>query len=120
MKVKAGCLGNYIEEVDYLMDKKEYVVSETKSTREWMPYDNNYNNIFNSTATFFEVSTLEMWPDIMFRANDYYAEDHTPVRGSSPEYALIFVIYIFLTTFFIMNLFISVIVDKFTIEIKKR
>jgi hypothetical protein len=121
---KAACEGSY-EDIDWynttIAGKPiSIVLSKTEKTREWMPYDNNYNNIFNSTETFFEVSTLEMWPDIMFRAIDYYAEDHTPVRNSSPEYALIFVVYIFLTTFFIMNLFISVIVDKFTIEIKKR
>jgi len=120
VKEKAECIGSYLEVVEMKINNANVVISKTEKTREWMPYDNNYNNIFNSTDTFFEVSTLEMWPDIMFRAIDYYAEDHTPVRGSSPEYALIFVIYIFLTTFFIMNLFISVIVDKFTIEIKKR
>jgi len=33
---------------------------------------------------------------------------------------LLFVFYIFFVTFFIMNLFVSVIVDKFNDEIKKR
>ena len=50
--------------------------SNDKSTCEaegfkWTPFENNYNNIFNSMLTFFEISTLEMWPDIMFNANDY-------------------------------------------------
>ena len=40
-------------------------------------------------------------------------------RENNPKVALVFVIYIFLTTFFVMNLFISVIVDKFNEEIKK-
>ena len=34
--------------------------------------------------------------------------------------AFLFVAYIFVTTFFIMNLFISVIIDKFNEEIRKR
>ena len=34
--------------------------------------------------------------------------------------SLLYVLYIFVTTFFIMNLFISVIVDKFNEQIKKR
>lgn len=42
------------------------------------------------------------------------------VTENRPEYAMVFIIYIFFTTFFVMNLFISVIVDKFNDEIKKR
>ena len=34
--------------------------------------------------------------------------------------SLLFIVFIFITTFFIMNLFISVIVDKFNEEIKKK
>ena len=36
----------------------------------WVLPQNNYNNIFYSMTTFFEVSTLETWPDIMFAAID--------------------------------------------------
>lgn len=43
-----------------------------------------------------------------------------PSRDNRPVVALLFVIYIFITTFFVMNLFDSVIVDKFTEEIKKK
>lgn len=43
-----------------------------------------------------------------------------PEEKANEWVALIFVIFIFFTTFFIMNLFISVIVDKFNEEIKKR
>lgn len=37
---------------------------------EWVTPENNYNNVFASMTTFFEVSTLETWPDIMFAAID--------------------------------------------------
>lgn len=36
----------------------------------WLLPPNHYNNIFASMTTFFEVSTLETWPDIMFAAMD--------------------------------------------------
>lgn len=42
------------------------------------------------------------------------------VLDNQPHVSIVFVIYIFFTTFFVMNLFISVIVDKFNDEIKKR
>lgn len=70
--------------------------------------------------TFFEISTLEMWPDNMFNAIDAKGENEVMEKDYKVHRSLIFVIYIFFTTFFIMNLFISVIVDKFNEEIKKR
>ena len=41
-----------------------------KAELEWVVPPNNYDNIFFSMLTFFEISTLEMWPDIMFNAFD--------------------------------------------------
>jgi len=37
---------------------------------DWITPANNYDNFMNSLVTFFEISTLEMWPDIMFAAVD--------------------------------------------------
>lgn len=80
----------------------------------WVLPQNNYNNIFYSMTTFFEVSTLETWPDIMFAAIDSQSEpDLAPVKDSQPVIALLFISFIFVTTFFVMNLFISVIVGQF-------
>lgn len=70
--------------------------------------------------TFFEISTLEMWPDMMFQAIDAVGYDRSPIPKHTPSASLLYVVYIFVTTFFIMNLFISVIVDKFNEQIKKR
>jgi predicted PurR-regulated permease PerM len=80
----------------------------------------NYDNILNSVLTFFEVCSLEMWPGFMYAAIDSVGENLVPIKNNRKAVALIFIIFIFLTTFFIMNLFISVIVDKFNEEIKKR
>ena len=57
---------------------------------------------------------------MMFEAVDQVGYDKVQIIQHNPPVALIYVIFIFLTTFFIMNLFISVIVDKFNEEIKKR
>lgn len=65
-------------------------------------------------TTFFEVSTLETWPDIMFAAIDSQAvEDSHPIKGNRKWLSLLFISFIFVTTFFVMNLFISVIVGQF-------
>lgn len=70
--------------------------------------------------TFFEICSLEMWPDRMYAAIDSVGVDMVPKLDNSIGVSLLFIIFIFLTSFFIMNLFISVIVDKFNEEIKKR
>jgi hypothetical protein len=81
---------------------------------------NNYDDLMHSMMTFFEISTLEMWPGMMYDAIDSVKLDHVPKRDNKLPVSVLYIIYIFFTTFFIMNLFISVIVDKFNDEIKKR
>lgn len=88
--------------------------------REWSQPFNRYDNIFISMITFFEIATLEMWPDMMFAAIDARGYDLTPREKNSPFVSLLYVMYIFIVTFFIVNLFVSVIVDKFNEQIKKR
>ena len=70
--------------------------------------------------TFFEISTLEMWPAQMFNAMDIVAIDHVSEFNANKANSIIYVVFIFFTSFFVMNLFISVIVEKFNEEIKKR
>lgn len=45
------------------------------SEREWEQPFNRYDHIFLSMMTFFEISTLEMWPDMMFAAIDAVGYD---------------------------------------------
>lgn len=114
---KHECIGTY--EYHYIERLTGRELSETRD-REWIVDFNNYDDIAHSMITFFEISTLEMWPGMMYAAIDSVELDHVPIKENKPVIALVFIIYIFFTTFFIMNLFISVIVDKFNEEIKKR
>ena len=56
----------------------------------------------------------------MFMAMDVVGEDKVMVTNYDPVMCLIYIIFIFVTSFFVLNLFISVIVNKFNEEIKKR
>ncbi len=86
----------------------------------WVIPPENYDDFFSSMLTFFEISTLEMWSDIMFQAIDSASEiDVARSKDNRPVIAIIFVTFIFITTFFVMNLFISVIVSKFQEEKEK-
>jgi len=118
IQTKADCVGFFY---DIIKDEDGVVVNpDEKIERVWETPFNNYDNILYSMMTFFEIATLEMWPDMMYAAIDSTTIDHVPKLDNDKFISLIFIIYIFFTTFFIMNLFISVIVDKFNEEIKKR
>jgi hypothetical protein len=46
--------------------------------REWLTPFSNYNDLMNSMLTFFEITSLEMWPDRMFDAVDAVGYDKVP------------------------------------------
>ena len=105
----SGC---FDEAGDYIALKK--TDCEAREDLEWVVPPNNYDNIFASMLTFFEISTLEMWPDIMFASFDSSEEVDGPLEHDRREdLAVLYIAFIFITTFFVMNLFISVIVRQF-------
>lgn len=66
---KGDCKGPYRAEIEVFSKENRYVgLTKVDREREWTVPINNYDNIFSSMLTFFEISTLEMWPDMMFRA----------------------------------------------------
>jgi hypothetical protein len=58
------CVGNYL--VPEFDDYGDPTGKMYETPRIWSVPPNNYNNVFNSMLTFFEISTLEMWPGMMF------------------------------------------------------
>jgi Ion transport protein len=46
--------------------------------------------------------------------------DMGPKKDNRLQASVLFIVFIFIQTFFVMNLFVSVIVDKFNEEIKRR
>jgi len=67
-------MDNTLEHPD---DDKLRIKAELEG-REWDQPFNRYDNIFISMMTFFEISTLEMWPDMMFSAIDAVGYDLSP------------------------------------------
>lgn len=55
---KSLCKGEFINEIGVV------------SPREWKIPFNNYDNVVFSMITFFEVATLEAWPDTLFATID--------------------------------------------------
>jgi Ion transport protein len=98
-----------------------YTDEEGKSVdATWEIPFNNFDNVIWSMITFFELATLEGWPNTLLKIIDSQGEDLGPKIDNRPYAALLFIAFIFIQTFFVMNLFVSVIVDKFNEEIKRR
>merc|ERR1719311_936415 len=60
---------------------------EGATLKRWWGNDDigNFDNIGAATLTLFEMSTLEMWPDLMFRAMDSNPEEKGRARaGPAP------------------------------------
>ena len=86
----------------------------------WSVPVNAYDNIFQSMLSFFELSTMEQWSIPLFAAIDAVGYDKIPIKNNNPSMCLLYVIYIFVVAFFILNLFVSIIIDKFNEETKKK
>lgn len=81
--------------------------------REWTRHNYHFDDAVSALVTLFEMASLEMWPVIMFVATDTTEEGMAPARDSSPGYSLFFVIFVVVGSFFVVNLFVGVVIDKF-------
>jgi voltage-dependent calcium channel L type alpha-1D len=93
--------------------KGTFIQDGEEETRKWENSSFNFDYIFPSVMTLFEVSTLEMWPNIMIAAVDAVEPGKAPRENHNPNAALFFVIFIFIAAFFIMNLYVGAIIKKF-------
>lgn len=59
------------------------------------------------------MSTLEMWPDVMYLLEDTVAEGEAPSRGASPLMAAYAIVWVLLSNFFLMQLFVGVTLETF-------
>ena len=64
--------------------------------------------------SFFEVQTLEDWIDIAFSAVDSSDKvDHGTVQDRHRYYMIIFVLFIFLGHYFLLNIIITILIYKY-------
>ena len=62
-----------------VLDENDTKIGTTQVEREWSVPFNRYDDILHSMMTFFEISTLEMWPGMMYNAIDSVGLDEVPV-----------------------------------------
>jgi len=82
--------------------------------RAWVNDDiGNFDNFLYAMLTLFEMSTLEMWPDVMFRAMDADCPG-CPLRQDANRWMSLFMIsWVVLSAFFLFNLFVGVVLENF-------
>ena len=79
----------------------------------------DFDNVFNSLLTLFEISTTEGWVDVMWAAVDSRGIDMQPVRDIYEGWTWFFMFFIFIGNYLFLNLFVGVTIDNFS-DIKKR
>ncbi|KAG2529910.1 hypothetical protein BBO99_00000965 [Phytophthora kernoviae] len=81
---------------------------------DWEPVvPQNFNNVGMAMLTFFEISTTEGWASVMVAAIDSNGIGMQPIRDNNMNWALFFVAFIMVGSFFVVNLFVGVIIDNF-------
>jgi len=82
----------------------------------WSNRRNNFDNIFTSLLTLYEAATTEGWVDLMYATMDIAGEGKAPIFNNHIENSLYWVLFIFICTFFIVQLFVGVIIDNYNRE----
>ena len=73
----------------------------------------NFDNVLFSLGALFELSTTEGWVDVMHASIASRGIGMQPVRGSEGIWALYWIFFIIVGSFFVMNLFVGVVIEAF-------
>ena len=105
----------YVEENDSDIWGDYLYPNETLS-REWTNSRYHFDNVAESFLTLFQVSLGETWADILWLGVDARATDISVTfrKNSSPANALFFITFMVIGNFFALNLFIGLLIDRFT------
>ncbi len=95
------CIDTYIDENGYEMD------------RLWLNPPQNFDNIWRSIRTLFQVATLSSWNEVMHAAVDTTTIGQVRSKGNNEGYAIFFLLFIIICSFFTLNLFVGVVIDNF-------
>jgi hypothetical protein len=77
------------------------------------PVFGNFDYMHTAFLLLFEIGTMEMWPQVMYRAVDISDYDQAPLRDNMQSNAIFFVIFITVSAFFLMQLFVGVVIQSF-------
>ena len=70
-------------------------------------------------VTMFNLITMENWTISMWHGIDATQIFQQPVRDTSPEMAMFFIVFLVIGTLIILNLFVAIVIDTFFQEKEK-
>eukprot|EP01065_Artemidia_motanka_P034980 TRINITY_DN4294_c4_g1_i1.p1 TRINITY_DN4294_c4_g1~~TRINITY_DN4294_c4_g1_i1.p1 ORF type:complete len:1838 (+),score=725.27 TRINITY_DN4294_c4_g1_i1:34-5547(+) len=79
----------------------------------WSTYSTHFDNIFYAFLSLFEMASLEGWVEVMNVAVDSSSHEEGPHRNARAWVSSYFVCFVLMGSFFIVNLFVSALVDSF-------
>eukprot|EP01063_Lacrimia_lanifica_P027805 TRINITY_DN3958_c2_g1_i1.p1 TRINITY_DN3958_c2_g1~~TRINITY_DN3958_c2_g1_i1.p1 ORF type:complete len:2146 (+),score=626.36 TRINITY_DN3958_c2_g1_i1:116-6553(+) len=98
-KARGHCTGEYAHPIHGVL-----------VPRVWSPPRLHFDDMIQATNALTQVASLSSWKQLMYRAVDITTVDGAPEANNNQSYALFFVVFIFIGTFYLINIFIGVIV----------
>eukprot|EP00966_Prymnesium_polylepis_P229912 5319906-Prymnesium_polylepis.1 len=77
------------------------------------PSIGHFDDFGSAMTLLYIMSTGDAWGEVMFVAMDSTGPGTAPQRNDSNAVALYFILWIFVGSFFAMNLFVGVIIENF-------
>jgi len=79
----------------------------------------NFDHFGNAFIVLFEVSTFEMWPQILALTMDATNSYDGPQRNATSMAAWFYVLFVLVGGFFIVSLFVGAVVDEYTSQVEE-
>ena len=95
-----NCSGLYVSDTGVLMHTV------------WMEADQNFDSISASIQTLIEVTSLASWTTPMFATMDITGKGLQPEFMSSPMNCVYFLVVVMICSFYLVNVFVAVILDR--------
>jgi len=80
---------------------------------DWVNQDMNMDNVWNAMANLLAISTTDNWMQTMFNLMDSVGIDKSPVQNYGMIWQYFTEVFMSISTFVVMNLFTSLVVDSY-------
>lgn len=117
VKTAAECIGFFVTYPDGALSLQEATARGVSSgailvPRVWANARFSFDHIGVAFLALLEMTSLK-WIDKTFAAMDIAGIDKQPVQDTAPEYAIFFVLYVYVGSLFVIRLFVGVLVEQF-------
>lgn len=113
-RTKEECQGKYfVFKYDANQQREEV---EKVEDRKWKNNDLNFDDVLQAMLTLYTSSTGEGWPSAMKTTMDTTEIDKGPIHNYSPGYALYYIAFVVVFSFFFLNIFVALIILTFQEE----